>query len=362
MQALAIERDGCQCALNVGPGERFGHARVFGAEQFFADAAFDVGGEALVEPAIGPHRIGDQIARPGMREFVRDQRDETAVASEEGRRQECEARVFHAAKRKGRRQDQHVITAPAIFAVERFSDLHHALHVGAFVNAALDDAGLGPDAGARADIAMHEIADADGDEIRRDRLRHAEAEGALAVLRALAVRRQHLGAHHRFEAFGHDDARVVGLANAWAVLRRDPSAVVDRLTLAEEKFLAARGLRRLQPLQRARVRAAFVFDLDFPRAVEGDGEWGAKIGAAFAERVRRLAPARADCVDDEAQTIEHDLLRIVARRDGERGLAAHHFAFEIGGQIERHVGDARDLGARVRTGVVRQWRERIARG
>jgi hypothetical protein len=168
------------------------------------------------------------------------------------------------------------------------------------------------------------------------------------------------GAHHHAQAFRRHDAGVVGLADAGAVLGRDPGAVVDGLTLAEQEALGARGLRRLEPLQRACVGRGFVLDLDLAGAVELDGHRRAVVGANLPDGVGGFAAAGAHRADHQPVMVEHDFARVGARGDAERGLAVEDLAVEVGGEVERDVGDARFVGAGVGAGVVRQRRKGAA--
>ncbi len=63
-----------------------------------------VSGKSFVEPQIPPGSIRNQIARPGMSEFMRDKRDQTLVAGNNHRRYERQAWVFHPAKGEARWQ------------------------------------------------------------------------------------------------------------------------------------------------------------------------------------------------------------------------------------------------------------------
>ena len=99
------------------------------AVQRLDDAAFEVGGEAFVEPEVVPGGVGDEVARPGMRELVRDERDERLVAGDHRRRGERQPRVLHAAERERRRQHQQVVASPAVRSVERLGGRDHLLGV-----------------------------------------------------------------------------------------------------------------------------------------------------------------------------------------------------------------------------------------
>ena len=112
------------------------------------DAPLGVSRHALVEPDVAPRRVGREIARPAVREFMRDEADEALVADDEGRGEKRHVGVFHPPVREGRRQDEHVVTAPAIGSVKRFGGAHHLLAVAEFGGGGVERGWLGPDASA----------------------------------------------------------------------------------------------------------------------------------------------------------------------------------------------------------------------
>src|SRR5690606_3649137 len=92
--------------------------------------------------------------------------------------------------------------------------------------------------------------------------------------------------HDDLERLGRGDPGLPGLADAGAVLGRDPGSVEDRLALAEQVgMVAASGLVRPQPLQRRRRRPAMVADDDAPRLADLNGERPAAPRVALAEGV-----------------------------------------------------------------------------
>ena len=144
----------------------------------------------------------------------------------------------------GRRQDQHVVTAPAIGAVELLGGGDHLLGVGQLARGGVERRRLGPHAGARPERLEREVADRNRDHVGRDAVVHAKVEDAFAALgdRLLDARR----AHHRGHARGHVDRRFPGLPDAGRILGRNPAPVVDRFALAEqERGLLAGGLLRV---------------------------------------------------------------------------------------------------------------------
>jgi hypothetical protein len=88
------------------------HLRHFLAVQLLDDARGDVSGKAFVQPHMLPRGVGHQVAGPRVRQFMRDQVDQAFVAGDHGRRQEGQARIFHAAERERWRQHDHVVALP----------------------------------------------------------------------------------------------------------------------------------------------------------------------------------------------------------------------------------------------------------
>ena len=106
------------------------HRHPLGTVERLHDAQLEVGGEPFVQPEVAPRGVGDEVARPRVRELVRDQRRQRSIAGEDRRRRERQHRVLHAAERERRRHHQHVVAAPAIRAVERLGGRHHLLEIG----------------------------------------------------------------------------------------------------------------------------------------------------------------------------------------------------------------------------------------
>ncbi len=159
---IMAERDLLRCDL--GPVHRLD------------DAGGGVGGHALVEPEVGPGGVGGEIARPAVGELMRDQAVVALVPGDEGRGEEGQSGVFHAPEREGRGQDQQIVAAPLIRAVQRLGGGHHLLGIGEFGGGLVEHRRLGPHPGARAKRTEGEVADRDRDQIRRDRLVHLEGE------------------------------------------------------------------------------------------------------------------------------------------------------------------------------------------
>ena len=348
--------------LQVAPAQVGQHVGAGLAVQLLHDPVFEVVGEALVQPEVRPRGVVDQVARPRVRQLVRHQADQRAVAGDDGRGGEGQARVLHAAERERRRQHQQVVAAPGIGPVEALGRRHHLLDIDQLVGRLLHHRRLGIDAGPLAQRREGQVTDRHGDQVRGHRLVHLEAVGARAISKRLAIGRQHLGAHHRLQPLGRDDAGGPGLADAGAVLGGDPAAVQDRLALAEQvgRFLAGR-LRRRQPLQGRAAGGAVIADDDAAGAVQRHRQRRAqdRIGLAHAPR-QGLALGVGDAVDHQALGVEHDLLGVGSRGDVERRLALHLLRLEVGGQVEINVRHPRDqrLGIGVDVPRLRRLQDR----
>ncbi len=60
--------------VQAHPVQRRLHLGALGRVQGLDDTAFEIGGEALVQPQVLPGGVGHQVARPGVGQFVGDQR------------------------------------------------------------------------------------------------------------------------------------------------------------------------------------------------------------------------------------------------------------------------------------------------
>src|SRR5690606_12911609 len=133
--------DGRHAVVGIAAGERKDEARIGGrqaleigeklvianprehlveilAVELLHDPVLEIDGESFVQPEVAPRRVGDEIARPGVRELVGDERDEGTIAGKDRRRRERQPRILHAAPRKARWKDEDVVALPAIRAVE----------------------------------------------------------------------------------------------------------------------------------------------------------------------------------------------------------------------------------------------------
>src|SRR5205085_11776203 len=123
-----------------------------------------------------------------------------------------------------------------------------------------------------------------------------------------------------------------GLADSRAVLGRDPASVEDRFALAEQEgLLLAGGLLGGKPLQRARVRAAPVADVDLAAVPQRDDQRRAEdgIGGAQAEG-ERAAFGVGHFLYLDALGVEHDLLRPRRRLDVQSRRSADPLRLEVG--------------------------------
>ncbi len=278
-----------------------------------------------------------------MRQLVGDQRDQRLVADDHGGGDEAQARVLHAAVRERGRQDQQVVAAPLVRAVQLLGDLDHLLGVGELLHRGLDHARLGPDAGALADRLKHEVAGGDRQQVGRDRLRHLEAVVAVALRLWIVVR-----AHQHHHVIRAGDVRGVGEAHLRGVLQRHPGAGVDLLRLAEhEGLLAAIGHRRSQPLQARGLRRRRVVHADARVAVRGlDGQLAAQARVGLGQAVLQVLPlavaALADhLVDGEVAGVEDQFAgAFVAPIQGVGRAAGEGPGVEVHRQLQCQVLDA----------------------
>ena len=182
---LVLGRVVLQLVAQVGQAEDRLHLGAIGPVEVLDDPPLEVGGEPLIEPEVAPGGVGHQVAGPRMRQLVRDQRDQRAVARQDRRRGEGQLGVLHPAEREARGQHQDVVAAPPVRAEPLLDRADHRLGVAELVRGRVEHARLGPDAGPRAERAERQVADRHRDQIRRDRLRHREPEDALARLLGL---------------------------------------------------------------------------------------------------------------------------------------------------------------------------------
>ncbi len=149
----------------------------------FDNAALEIRREAFVQPEVAPGRIGDEVAGPGVRELMGDERNQRLVSDDHRRRRKRHSRVLHAPKRERRRQHEQVVAAPAVRTVKRLRRLDHLFGVFELLRCGRGNAPVRPiPRFDRSSDVKRQIADGDRDEIRGNRLRHVKAEHAAAVL------------------------------------------------------------------------------------------------------------------------------------------------------------------------------------
>ena len=286
-----------------------------------------------------------------------DQRDQRPVAGEERRRDEGQVRILHPAVGEARRQQQQVVAPPAVGAVDLLGRGDHLRRVGELVGGAIGHRGLGVDAAARIESAQLEVAHRERHQVGGDRLRHAEVVDPVGALRLRVV-----GAHQGEEPGRHADGRLVGEAHPRRVLERDPGAGEDRLRLGvEQRQLAARGLRRLGPLEGGGAGGGGVVDghpggarrqVDRQRAAE-DGDRLAELEGGLP----RAVLAQGDLADLEVAGVEPEPVGAARVADLQPGAADQPVGREVDRQLELQVLD-RGLvraGERVRVPAGSGW-------
>ena len=343
---LAIDAVLLEIEVEVVSSEQGLHLHVLASVEDFVHAAFDVRREAFVQPEVVPAGVGDEIPRPRVRQLVHDDRDERAVAGDENWRHEGESRVLHPAQRKAGGKHEHVESLPTIRPQHRLRGIQHLLQVDELVHGLVDDAGLGVDAGARANRAVFDIADRQREQVRRNRLVHFELADTIRALRLRILR-----THHRQQAGGHLHLRRVREAVCGRVLARHPRARVDRLRLrVHVRMLLAQRLMRLEPLHAAGVGGRFVAHGDAPGLrLDRDRERPADQGERVAELpAHLLAAVERHIVDAKRPRVQvHDLgTGLVIEVEG--GRARDHLAVEVDREIEVHVFDGHVGELRVR--------------
>ncbi|MNE01261.1 hypothetical protein D3C80_936940 [compost metagenome] len=364
-----VRRGGRQFGRQLAPAQNLLLQRAVAAVEGFHDPVFEIDRGAFVQPDVRPRRIGHQIARPAMRQLVRHQRDQRLIPGDDGRGGEGQARVLHPAEGEAGRQDQQVVAAPAIGAVQGLGGVDHARGRHQLGARGFQAAGLRPDAGAAVERGEGDVADGDSHQIGRDRTIHVEAPGLLTGGGGLSGRRQVLGGHDHGQVGGGRDAGGIGLADARAVLGRDPGAGQDGLALAEQiGLLAARRLLRAEPLQGRRVGTGRIVDDDLLRLIAGEGgqvdRQGLTLDGVHGAQLiaQRAALGVAHAADVQVLGVQHHLGRADAARDVQRGRARQGLGGEVGGQVQRDVADPRLGRAGVGVDVVGVGKGRDSRG
>ena len=341
-----LQRTGRQQGLLIG--QRLAIHRL-------GDAALHVSSEALVEPDVAPGGAGHQVARPRMRQLVRDQRDQALVADQHGRRGECHVRVFHATERERWRQYQNVVAAPRIRAVQLLGGGNQLFGVLELVRGLVDHRRLRIDGRTRAGFLHRDVAGTDRQQVGRNRVRLIEAE--VAVQRMLRVVDR---AHHHAHVLRRGHMRVVGETDRRRILQRHPRARMDRLGLRKhERQFLVRRLRRRQPLQAGRLGRSGIDDAHLRRMLRrGDGQLAAQLLVARRQCIvqrRGLAVGaeRLDLGDLQVARVQHQRLRLgVFPVQLQRGQAGELLVRKVDLQVEIQMRHPHLIGLRVGVRIV----------
>ena len=151
-------------------------------------------------------------------------RNQTAIAGEQARRQERKSRVLHAPKREARRQNQEIVAAPLIGTELFFGNIEHVLRIRKFINRCIKQFWLGVNTGILTQWREVQIADSNGQQVGRDGLRHIKL-----VLTTTRRHRIVVGAHDRQQFRRRADNCLIGDAHGRCILQRHPTTRVDRL-------------------------------------------------------------------------------------------------------------------------------------
>ena len=286
---------------------------------------------------------------------MRHGRDERLVARDQGRRHEAQPRVLHPAVGEAGREDDQVVTIPEVGAEDLLGRDQHRLGVRELGGRRLDHAGLGVDAGARAERAEVDLAHRQRQKVGGDGLRHPEPVDAVGSGPGRVFR-----AHQRGQPRRHADRRLVGEALGRRVLAGHPAPRVDGLPLAEQEgmFLSVR-LPRVEPLQpggRGRGRVVDVHDARVGRDL--DRERAAQMLDRIADAEGGLSPARLerDLPDVELVDVEPQLGSAGEVVDQQRGPPLERPRVEVHAQVEDEVLDAHLVGPREGVRVQDAWR------
>ena len=202
------------------------HFGIITAVNFFHDALLEIHGKALIQPEVAPGFVRNQVAAPAMRQFVRYQTHQAAVAGNDGGCGKGEHRIFHAAKRKARGQYQYIIAAPGIGPVERFGAVYHALHVGQFPHRFLQHTRLGIYATVAPQRGKLHIAHRQRHQVAGNGFGLFEGVFAFSVFAGRVF-----GTHHGHQVGRHFDAGIVGKAHSRTILQGNPGTGQDGLAL-----------------------------------------------------------------------------------------------------------------------------------
>ena len=237
------------------------------------DAPLDIPSEALVEPEVRPRRVRDPVARPRVGDLMGERRGQAAVAGDQGRREEGQVRVLHAAVREGPRQDQHVEGAPLVRQptdLLRLQDerLRHAIQLRP---GGLEQLGLRVHCAARSNGFLVKVPTAHRHEIRHDGHGLLVAEGAGLCLGVDHGVAHQIATGHRHQMLGDGDSEGKRRFDCGGVLAGKDGASQNGLALCKaEGMLLARRLLWSQPLHGLRFYRCAVRNTDFGRIGLGE--------------------------------------------------------------------------------------------
>ena len=316
------------------------HLGIRPAIQCLHDPVFEVRSEPLVQPEVAPRSVRHQISGPGMRQFVRDERNQRPVACEDRRRRKGQPRIFHSAKRKRRRQHDDIVTIPTVRSVERFGRFDHLFSVAKLPCRCVNQRVFGVDTRPLPDWTKGYITHRKRQEVGRDRLFHIEC--IYSVRRA---RNRIRGAHYGQEVRPRLHARRIGHAHARTVLAGDPRAGEYGLRLREEEGLfLTRRLQWLQPLQSRSRRTCGVFDHNGRRFWrDSDGQLTSQEFYLFAQRPLgcRFFWQKRDLVDVQVARIQVDLRRLWIEAQRQRRRSRNDMLVKIDLNVESKMSNDR---------------------
>lgn len=317
----------------------------FLAPHRFHDAERGPLGPALVQPEVGPGRVGDEVAGPGVGQLVRHHPDERLVTRHERRRNEGERGVFHAAVGERARHHEDVEASPLVLPEELLGLRHDLRHVLEFDRRLFDHHRFRPDFGAVRDILRHQVANGERDEVGSDRLGHLPLFVGFPIF--YETPDESVSGHEPTELLRYNERCRVGHAHRRRVLTGHVRASVDRFTLAEQERvpLAARLLGG-EPLQ---TRCLLRIVVDHDPAVLGhlEVEARAEDGVLFAECEGDLCESAMfdDRRDIQLAGVERDFARSIERE--------YDSSDQCPGRKDRSEGDSQVLERRMLIGTVK---------
>ena len=187
-------------------------------------------------------------------------------------------------------------------------------------------------------------------------MRHPEPIDSEPARIFLPFRAGVLRAHHRAHAGRHANGRVVRLSDPGTVLRWNPGASQNRLSLGKEERQSLAGcLLGREPLHRGGIGESIsITTVSVPAE--------AQVPAGTGVRLRRPGAYRGcarigDAIDGEVTHVEDDAVRRRCPLDRQPCRAAHAVCREIWSQVQRYVGHPRFGGTRegVRVGRKREY-------